>query len=140
MNGGTCKSTAPDRYTCTCPEGFGGANCDVVLNPCATEPCANGGKCRTVDAVAATSAGVGVSGAAALGFAAQSPPLLVPKQFHCDCRPGWTGSTCNTGMCTIKLCVTYQYHVTKHYSTMDIDWLNLKHASANNYSTSSNHI
>lgn len=110
LNGGTCKSTAPDRYTCTCPEGFGGANCDVVLNPCATEPCANGGKCRTVDAVTSTIGGAGgagsgqaVGGAPTFGSAAQSAPLLVPKQFHCDCRPGWMGSTCNTGIYKKKI-------------------------------------
>lgn len=97
LNGGTCKSTAPDRYTCTCPEGFGGTNCDVVLNPCATEPCANGGKCRTVDVAAPGGGANGASSGSAYGSAAQ-PPLLVPKQFHCDCRPGWTGSTCNTGI------------------------------------------
>lgn len=94
LNGGTCKSTAPDRYTCTCPEGFGGTNCDVVLNPCATEPCANGGKCRTVDFVVPG----GGAGNGPFSSGAQ-PQLLAPKQFHCDCRPGWTGSTCNTGTC-----------------------------------------
>lgn len=97
MNGGTCKSTAPDRYTCTCPEGFGGNNCDVVLNPCATDPCANGGKCRTVDAVGGAN-GAGAGGSSFPGSAAQ-PPMLVPKQFHCDCQPGWSGSTCNSGRC-----------------------------------------
>ncbi|KAL5238430.1 hypothetical protein ACI65C_005840 [Semiaphis heraclei] len=127
LNGGTCKSTAPDRYTCTCPEGFGGANCDVVLNPCATEPCANGGKCRTVDAVTA-SVGAGASGsgtagggAPMFGSVAQSTPLLVPKQFHCDCRPGWMGSTCNT---EIDECATQPPRCLNGGSCIDLvaDW------------------
>ncbi|XP_050061562.1 uncharacterized protein LOC114123496 [Aphis gossypii] len=128
LNGGTCKSTAPDRYTCTCPEGFGGANCDVVLNPCATEPCANGGKCRTVDAVTSTVGGAGgagpgpaAGGAPTFGSAAQSAPLLVPKQFHCDCRPGWMGSTCNT---EIDECATQPPRCLNGGSCIDLvaDW------------------
>lgn len=106
LNGGTCKSTAPDRYTCTCPEGFGGANCDVVLNPCATEPCANGGKCRTADAASGAA-----SGAASPGTAVQQPPpFLAPKQFHCECQQGWTGSTCNTGTCLQMFFHDYYYY------------------------------
>lgn len=28
LNGGTCINTGPDKYQCTCTEGYSGANCD----------------------------------------------------------------------------------------------------------------
>lgn len=28
LNGGTCINTGPDKYQCTCEEGYSGANCD----------------------------------------------------------------------------------------------------------------
>ena len=41
-NGGTCFNG-----TCCCPPGFGGTICDVVIsNPCAVNPCLNGGQCN----------------------------------------------------------------------------------------------
>ncbi|KAK6638759.1 hypothetical protein RUM43_007027 [Polyplax serrata] len=69
LNGGTCENTAPDQYLCTCSEGFSGANCEIVENPCATSPCENGGTCQEL----------GSNG-----------------QFSCTCAPGWTGQTCRT--------------------------------------------
>ncbi|XP_017780565.1 PREDICTED: protein jagged-1b isoform X2 [Nicrophorus vespilloides] len=66
LNGGTCENTAPDRYNCTCPDGFSGTNCEVVDNPCAPAPCLHGGSCR-----------------------------VVGGSFSCVCAPGWTGLTCN---------------------------------------------
>ncbi|XP_066257423.1 protein jagged-1b [Euwallacea similis] len=65
LNGGTCENTAPDNYLCTCPEGFSGANCEVVDNPCAPAPCLHGGTC-----------------------------METGGSFTCECAPGWTGPTC----------------------------------------------
>lgn len=64
-NGGTCENTAPDRYRCSCAEGFSGTNCEVVENPCAPAPCRHGGRCRRT-----------------------------PQGFICACAPGWAGDTC----------------------------------------------
>ncbi|XP_060530612.1 protein jagged-1-like [Cylas formicarius] len=66
LNGGTCENTAPDNYLCTCPEGFSGANCEVVDNPCAPAPCLHGGTC-----------------------------LEAGGSFSCECTAGWMGPTCN---------------------------------------------
>ena len=65
VNGGTCENTRPDKYRCTCPEGFSGDNCEVVDNPCATGPCQHGGTC------------IDMSG-----------------EFQCSCPPGWSGDRC----------------------------------------------
>ncbi|XP_049304879.1 protein serrate [Bactrocera dorsalis] len=46
MHGGTCENTAPDKYHCTCAEGLSGERCEIVEQPCATQPCKNGGTCR----------------------------------------------------------------------------------------------
>lgn len=67
LNGGTCSNTAPDQYFCTCPEGFSGSKCEIVINPCVTAPCANGSTC-----------------------------IEAQGHFQCICPLGWTGTTCST--------------------------------------------
>lgn len=29
LNGGTCSNTGPDKYQCSCPEGYSGPNCEI---------------------------------------------------------------------------------------------------------------
>ena len=41
QNGGLCSLTS-DGYLCSCPQGFGGPQCERRLMPCETEPCVNG--------------------------------------------------------------------------------------------------
>ncbi|XP_065216653.1 protein jagged-2-like [Planococcus citri] len=69
QNGGTCSNTAPDQYMCTCPEGLSGSRCEVVINPCVTGPCVNGGTCIE--------------------------NLENQNHYQCLCPPGWTGSDCS---------------------------------------------
>ncbi|CAG9863615.1 unnamed protein product [Phyllotreta striolata] len=77
LNGGTCENTAPDKYLCTCPEGFSGANCEIVDNPCAPAPCLHDGIC-----------------------------IEAGGSFSCECADGWTGPTCNIDFdeCTSAPC------------------------------------
>uniref|UniRef100_A0A7N6A3Z4 Delta-like protein n=1 Tax=Anabas testudineus TaxID=64144 RepID=A0A7N6A3Z4_ANATE len=84
LNGGTCSNTGPDKYHCSCPEGFSGVNCQrgegvYTSNPntfklewlkperaCLSNPCLNRGSCAET-----------------------------PHGFECHCAPGWTGPSCS---------------------------------------------
>ena len=45
-NGATCFNTGAD-YTCSCPIGFSGRNCETrVVDKCSQNPCKNGGDCK----------------------------------------------------------------------------------------------
>uniref|UniRef100_A0A669ER87 Delta-like protein n=1 Tax=Oreochromis niloticus TaxID=8128 RepID=A0A669ER87_ORENI len=65
QNRGTCINTGPDKYQCTCAEGYSGANCERAEHACLSNPCSNGGSCSE------TSQG-----------------------YECQCAPGWTGPSC----------------------------------------------
>ncbi|XP_076318763.1 uncharacterized protein LOC143229831 [Tachypleus tridentatus] len=64
-NGGTCTNTGQGSYTCTCPQGITGTNCDIQVDNCAHQPCQNGGKCK---------------------------PAI--KTYKCECPHGFYGSNC----------------------------------------------
>ena len=50
QNGGICENRI-GKYSCDCPDGFGGANCErplvasQVAKACLSSPCVNGGTC-----------------------------------------------------------------------------------------------
>lgn len=107
QHGGTCENTAPDQYLCRCAEGFSGADCERVDNPCAPQPCAHGA-CSLGGAprgfLCACERGWG--GALCdvdLDDCASAPCLHAATcrdrlaGFTCDCAPGWTGPTCADG-------------------------------------------
>uniref|UniRef100_A0A1A7Y6I2 Delta-like protein n=2 Tax=Iconisemion striatum TaxID=60296 RepID=A0A1A7Y6I2_9TELE len=65
LNGGTCINTGPDKYQCTCADGYSGASCERAEHACLSNPCSNGGSCSE------TSQG-----------------------YECRCAPGWSGPSC----------------------------------------------
>ncbi|XP_065829855.1 uncharacterized protein [Oscarella lobularis] len=48
-NGGMCIERLNGRAKCRCPSGYSGARCEIVTDPCAAEPCLNGGRCLRND-------------------------------------------------------------------------------------------
>ncbi|CAJ1054180.1 protein jagged-1a-like [Xyrichtys novacula] len=77
LNGGTCRNTGPDKYACSCPDGFSGVTCQTADHACLSHPCLNGGRCAE--------SGLG---------------------FECLCSPGWSGPFCsvNVDECEDKPC------------------------------------
>ncbi|XP_062865931.1 protein jagged-1a isoform X2 [Trichomycterus rosablanca] len=77
LNGGTCSNTGPDKYHCSCPDGYSGQNCERADNACLSDPCFNGGRC-----------------------------VESSQGFECRCAPGWTGPSCtiNVDECSPKPC------------------------------------
>ncbi|XP_033943953.1 protein jagged-1a-like isoform X2 [Pseudochaenichthys georgianus] len=65
-NGGTCSNTGPDKYHCSCPEGFSGVRCERADHACLSNPCLGGGSC-----------------------------VETSQGFECRCSSGWTGPSCS---------------------------------------------
>ncbi|KAL6111045.1 jag1 [Pungitius sinensis] len=69
VNGGTCSNTGPDKYHCSCPEGFSGVSCQKADHACLSNPCRSGGSC-----------------------------VETSQGFECLCAPGWTGPSCSNNV------------------------------------------
>ncbi|KAM6941369.1 protein jagged-1a-like isoform 1-T1 [Lycodopsis pacificus] len=77
LNGGTCSNTGPDKYHCSCPDGFSGVTCHRADHACLSSPCLSGGSC-----------------------------VETSQGFECRCAPGWTGPSCsnNVDECLVNPC------------------------------------
>ncbi|KAL7069737.1 hypothetical protein ACQ4LE_011165, partial [Meloidogyne hapla] len=73
-NGGTCSKNngggGGDLWTCLCPPGFQGSQCESEKNLCLNVTCKHKGKCVNLGGV----------------------------DFRCDCSPGWKGTVCETNI------------------------------------------
>merc|ERR1711959_862668 len=76
QNGGVCTDLIND-YSCECPKGWAGKDCEINIDDCAGNPCKNDGEC--VDHVA---------------------------RYTCNCKPGFTGYNCdiNIDECAANPC------------------------------------
>uniref|UniRef100_A0A182K190 Sushi, von Willebrand factor type A, EGF and pentraxin domain-containing protein 1 n=1 Tax=Anopheles christyi TaxID=43041 RepID=A0A182K190_9DIPT len=70
--GGQCvvDATTTLGYRCVCGENYVGEHCEIALNPCASAPCYNGGRCVSNSSNSSSTAG-----------------------FTCHCQPPYTGGT-----------------------------------------------
>ena len=68
LNGTTCNAQSTTSYTCTCPPGFTGNNCQMQTDDCVGVNCGNG---TCVDGI---------------------------ESFHCVCSPRFTGMSCGTNI------------------------------------------
>jgi hypothetical protein len=65
-NGGTCSDNPDGTYTCACPDGYSGSNCQRSA-ACTPNPCRNGGTCSANG-----------------------------SSFSCACTGGYSGPTCES--------------------------------------------
>ena len=83
QNGGTCTNTGQGSYTCTCPVGYTGVNCETEVDNCRINPCQNGGVCK-VRINSITKCGTGITSGPASNYSDIGYVLLVKCQNQ-DC-------------------------------------------------------
>ncbi|KAK1171313.1 protein jagged-1b-like [Acipenser oxyrinchus oxyrinchus] len=116
LNGGTCSNTGPDKYQCSCPEGYSGIACEKAEHACLSDPCSNGGSCVETSFGYECQCAPGWSGPSCMNNiddCAYNPcnhggtcqDML--NGFKCVCPPQWTGKTCliDANECDGKPCV-----------------------------------
>ncbi|GFO44423.1 hypothetical protein PoB_007092800 [Plakobranchus ocellatus] len=110
MNGGQCVDMGtennPKQFTCACAEGYTGLTCQKRIDPCADEPCQNGGICEPRGEHFHCSCSERFRGKLCEQYIRKRNPCLgdpcgahgycevVNYDFICQCSPGYHGSRC----------------------------------------------
>uniref|UniRef100_G3NKR8 Delta-like protein n=1 Tax=Gasterosteus aculeatus aculeatus TaxID=481459 RepID=G3NKR8_GASAC len=116
LNGGTCINTGPDKYQCTCAEGYSGANCERAEHACLSNPCSNGGSCSETSQGYECQCAAGWSGPSCTINVDECSPTPcnhggtcqdLVNGFKCHCPSQWSGKTCliDANECDSKPCV-----------------------------------
>uniref|UniRef100_A0A8C9WQH9 Delta-like protein n=1 Tax=Scleropages formosus TaxID=113540 RepID=A0A8C9WQH9_SCLFO len=107
LNGGTCSNTGPDKYKCSCPEGYSGVTCEKGIK--AHKPLSGVQHCcRTADCItnsrSSSLSDVDDCEPNPCGHGGTCHDLL--NGFKCSCPPQWTGKTCliDANECDSKPC------------------------------------
>lgn len=68
-------------YSCSCPEGWTGDRCDILINKCLSNPCRNGGTCTSLQLAG----------------------------YNCQCPYPWSGTICETNIdvCYFNPCLAF---------------------------------
>ncbi|CAG2161670.1 unnamed protein product [Oppiella nova] len=103
-NGGSCTNTGQGWYTCDCPLGYTGKNCEQEIDSCAHNPCANGATCKSTTSNNYTcECPLGYSGkhCETMASICTNNPcsngatcLDGPSGYLCICKPGYEGEHC----------------------------------------------
>uniref|UniRef100_A0A665T409 Delta-like protein n=1 Tax=Echeneis naucrates TaxID=173247 RepID=A0A665T409_ECHNA len=103
LNGGTCSNTGPDKYHCSCPDGFSGVNCQRADHACLSSPCLNAGSCVETNqgfVCRCTAGWTGPSCSINVDECLENPCSHggtcqdLVNGFKCTCPPQWAGKTC----------------------------------------------
>ena len=119
QNQGTCINSRPGEYTCICPVGYTGKNCEQNINECMSNPCKNNGNCSDGTnnyTCQCTQGWEGRDCELSVDDCKNNENCLNGatcvddvNDYKCDCAPGWQGRHCETNIdeCASKPCVHY---------------------------------
>ncbi|XP_070697546.1 protein delta homolog 2 [Pempheris klunzingeri] len=121
QNGATCVMGDGGEYTCLCPDGFHGRDCQLKAGPChqRRSPCKNGGLCEDADGFAADLSCRCLAGFTGLRCEADVDDCLMRpcangatcldgvNRFSCVCPTGFTGRFCTVNLddCASRPCL-----------------------------------
>ncbi|XP_076314255.1 uncharacterized protein LOC143226757 [Tachypleus tridentatus] len=104
-NGGTCTNTGHGSYTCACPVGFTGLDCETQVDDCAHDSCLNGGTCKGTGKNYTCKCSVGyygqhceISASTCIEDLCRNGGSCIASSrgYRCLCAHGFSGKTCET--------------------------------------------
>ncbi|CAK8692602.1 protein jagged-1b-like [Clavelina lepadiformis] len=102
-NGGTCTNPEPDRFQCSCLDGFSGVHCEIAEYACISNPCENGGvcqnehggyRCHCQAGWTGQNCQINIDDCESMPCANGGTCYDQTGGFYCECPPHWEGATC----------------------------------------------